>query len=144
MGYRYYDRKRIEPLFPFGHGLSYAAFEYSPLSLIEDQVSSADDVEVTVEITNIGVRKGSEVVQLYIKDLQPRLSRPEQELKDFAKVTLDVGQSTSVRFRLNTRSLAFYDPHQKAWLVEPGEYEVRLGSSSRDIRSTGKFSLRDK
>jgi len=141
VGYRYYDKKRIEPLFPFGHGLSYTRFEYSELSLPKDHYSSADQIELTIKVKNIGDRKGSEVIQLYIKDLYPRLIRADQELKDFAKITLDVGQSEVVRFNLNARSLAFYDPQQKKWLAEPGEYELRVGSSSRDIRTTERFRL---
>lgn len=141
VGYRYYDKKQIEPLFPFGHGLSYSRFEYSDLSLDEDHYSSADDVEIKIEVKNTGERRGSEVVQLYIRELQPRLIRPEQELKDFAKVTLDAGQSEVVSFRLSARSLAFYDPEKKEWLVEPGTYELRVGSSSRNIRSSRKFEL---
>jgi|TARA_B100002003_G_C14157609_1_gene557873 beta-glucosidase len=141
VGYRYYDKKRVEPLFPFGHGNSYTQFEYAEISLQEDHYSSPEDVECTVEVRNIGARRGTEVVQLYIRHLRPRLTRPEQELKDFAKITLDVGQSEVVRFNLAARSLAFYDPQQKEWLVEPGDYELRVGSSSRDIRATRQFSL---
>ncbi len=140
VGYRYYDTKDVEPLFPFGHGLSYASFEYSGLEL-PDTVKVGEDVKVSVRVKNTGDVAGKEVLQLYIHDVESSLVRPLRELKGFAKVDLKPGESQSVTFDLNTRSLSYYDPHKKAWVEEPGTFEVLVGASSRDIRLTGSFEL---
>lgn len=138
VGYRYYDRKGIEPLFPFGHGLSYTTFEYRNLAL-----SKGDDgqVRVAVDVANTGARAGQETVQVYVRDVQSRLMRPEKELKGFAKVSLAAGEVKTVVVSLDRDALAYYDPAAKGWVVEPGEFEVLVGHSSRDIRLTGRFSI---
>ncbi|HVN87734.1 MAG TPA: glycoside hydrolase family 3 C-terminal domain-containing protein [Candidatus Binatia bacterium] len=137
VGYRYYDTKDVAPLFPFGHGLSYATFAYSDAA-----VETVDDaVVVRVTITNVGARPGQEVVQLYVRDVQSRLARPDKELKAFAKVTLDRSEQTTVRFRLNRRAFAFYDPAHADWIVEPGAFEILIGSSSRNLRAVLPITL---
>jgi beta-glucosidase len=140
VGYRYYDQKDVEPLFPFGFGLSYTAFDYSGLR-VPETVQPGEPVEVSVTITNAGVRAGKEVVQLYIADKVSSLARPPKELKGFKKVLLDPGESKMVDFALDQRALSFYDPAQKRWVAEPGEFEVLVGGSSRDIRLRAAFTL---
>ncbi|MEZ0396067.1 MAG: glycoside hydrolase family 3 C-terminal domain-containing protein [Anaerolineales bacterium] len=142
VGYRYYDARQMEPLFPFGHGLSYTTFEYGGLKLPE-KVRRGQPVVVTLTVTNTGRRAGKEVVQLYLADLQSSLPRPPKELKGFAKVALAAGQSQTVTFTLDERALSFYDPVQARWVAEAGEFEVLVGSSSRHIRLRGRFTLTD-
>jgi beta-glucosidase len=139
VGYRYYDKKEIPPLFPFGHGLSYTSFVYTNLVLDAAEYTAQDQIVVSVEVQNAGSRSGKEIVQLYIRDIDPRLQRPEKELKDFHKVYLEPGETKRVIFSLDQRALAFYDPMQAGWVVEKGAYEVLIGSSSQDIRLTQQF-----
>jgi beta-glucosidase len=140
VGYRYYDKRDVMPLFPFGHGLSYTTFTYHDLKVAK-RVKVGEPVKVTMEVKNTGKVAGKEVVQLYVSDSKSSLPRPPKELKGFAKVALKSGESKLVEFTLDERSLAFYDPHKAAWVAEPGEFEVLLGSSSRDIRLKAKFTL---
>jgi beta-glucosidase len=133
VGYRYYDTAKVEPLFPFGHGLSYTSFEYTHLHITQP-TDPAQPVEVSLMVTNSGHRTGQEVVQLYVHDVQSSLIRPEQELKGFAKLRLEPGESQVATFYLDRRSFALFDPVANDWVVEPGSFEIRLGASSRDIR----------
>jgi len=133
VGYRHYDLRAVEPLFPFGHGLSYTSFEYSDLKITQP-LKRGGAAQVAVTVKNTGTLKGKEVVQLYVSDKQASLPRPPKELKGFAKVALDPGQSTTLKFDLDERAFSFYDPEQKGWVMEPGEFEILVGSSSRDIR----------
>jgi beta-glucosidase len=142
VGYRYYDQKDVEPLLPFGFGLSYTTFEYSDLQ-VPEVVRPGEPVEVSVTVTNTGERVGKEVVQLYVADTASSLARPPKELKGFEKVALDPGQSKVVTFTLDQRALSFYDPAQKRWVAEPGAFEVLVGSSSRDIRVKSAFTLEE-
>ena len=130
MGYRWFDTKEIEPLFPFGHGLSYTAFEYGEPMVETD----GDEVVLRMKLANVGSRSGRETVQLYIAPPKSAFLRPAQELKGFAKVALEPGESREVEIRLNARSFAIYHPDKREWFVEPGRYLLRLGASSRDIR----------
>lgn len=130
MGYRWFDTKQIEPLFPFGHGLSYTAFEYGEPMVETD----GGEVVVRMKLANVGNRFGRETVQLYIAPPKSAFLRPVQELKGFAKVALEPGESREVEIRLNARSFAIYHPDKREWFVEPGRYLLRLGASSRDIR----------
>jgi beta-glucosidase len=140
VGYRYYDHRDVEPLFPFGFGLSYTTFAYSGLRAPKT-AAAGKPVKVSVRIKNTGERAGKEVVQVYVSDKASSLPRPPQELKGFAKVALQPGESKSVEFVLDERAFAFYDPYQKQWVVEPGEFEIRVGSSSRDIRAKATVNL---
>jgi len=140
VGYRYYDMKDVKPLFPFGHGLSFTTFEYSDLKVTR-KVRAGEKVEVSLTVTNTGKTAGKEVVQLYVSDRASSLPRPPKELKGFAKVALAAGQSETVTFTLDQRALSFYDPYKKAWVAEPGKFDVLVGSSSRDIRVKGKLTL---
>ena len=143
VGYRYYDRKRIEPHFAFGHGLSYTRFDYGELRLERESIGPDEELGVSVEVANVGERAGREVVQLYLCDVECSLVRPEQELRAFEKVALDPGEKKTVRFALDRRALSFYDPAPEDWVAEPGEFEVRVGSSSRDIRGRARFVLEE-
>ncbi len=141
VGYRYYDKKKIEPLFPFGFGLSYTTFEYSNLHLSAAEIEPEDTLRVFVNVKNTGDRAGQEVVQVYVRDRESSLMRPEKELKGFAKVTLEPGESKTVEVTLNREALAYYDDLARRWVAEAGTFEVLAGSSSRDIRATGVFRL---
>lgn len=138
VGYRHYDRVGIEPRFCFGHGLSYTRFEYSNL-----RVRAGDDrhVHVDVDIANVGERRGYEVAQVYVRDPASSADRPDKELREFAKLELEPGQTRTLSFDLPPRAFAHWDPHRKAWLVEPGEREVVVGSSSRDLRQSARLNL---
>jgi beta-glucosidase len=140
VGYRHYDYREVEPLFPFGHGLSYTTFEYSEWTMPE-VVKRGETVKLYVKVKNTGAVAGKEVVQLYVRDEQASVQRPAKELKGFAKVALQPGEEKTVTFELSERALAYYDPDRKAWVAEPGEFEVLIGSSSRDIRLKTKFTL---
>jgi len=132
VGYRHYDTKGVEPLFPFGHGLSYTSFGYKGLA----SVKAGDGFDVYFTVTNTGRRAGSETAQLYLRELKPSLERPFQELKGFSKVTLKPGESRRLSIHLPAYAFAFWDPGTKAWTSNKGEFEARIGSSSRDIRLT--------
>jgi beta-glucosidase len=140
VGYRYYDKKAIEPLFPFGFGLSYTTFAYSKAKAPK-KVKAGQPLEVSVSVTNTGKLAGKEVIQVYVADRNASLPRPPKELKGFAKIELQPGGSQVVTFTLDQRALSFYDPSKKQWVAEPGEFEVLFGASSRDIRATAGFEL---
>jgi beta-glucosidase len=141
IGYRYYDKKDIAPLFPFGYGLSYTTFAYRNLKISKPEYAAGDTICFSVDVENTGSRAGKEIVQVYVRDVLARLMRPEKELKAFAKVMLEPGESRTVAFELDEDALSFYDPGQKRWVAEPGDFEVLVGSSSRDIRLRGRFVL---
>jgi beta-glucosidase len=141
IGYRHFDKENIAPAFPFGHGLSYTTFDYSNLKFSRNRIKPGESLSVEVQIKNIGRREGAEVVQLYIQDVRASLPRPVKELKGFEKVTLRPGQAKVLRIDLDARSMSFYDPAQKRWIIEPGQFKVLVGSSSRDIRLTGEFEV---
>ncbi len=143
VGYRYYDMKRVAPLFPFGFGLSYTTFSYSPLQLSTQEINPDDTLQVAVDITNTGQRAGQEVVQLYVRDKQARLQRPEKELKAFAKVQLEPGERKTVTLSLERSALAYYDDQMHKWVAEAGEFEVLVGASSQDIHAVASFMLTD-
>jgi beta-glucosidase len=141
VGYRYYDKKGIEPLFPFGFGLSYTQFAYRNLVVSAPEFQPGDEIRVSVDVQNTGTVAGKEVVQLYLRDVESRLVRPEKELKGFAKVALEPGQTRTVTFSLNQDVLTYYDPARSQWVAEAGLFEVLVGSSARDIHLTGRFAL---
>jgi beta-glucosidase len=142
VGYRYFDKQKIEPLFPFGYGLSYTKFDYSDLKVSPNQASSGKPVEVSLRVRNSGSRPGAEVVELYLHDGHSSVDRPIQELKGFRRVELAPGESKDVRFMLDRNAMAFYSLAKKAWVAEPGQFDVLVGSSSRDIRIKGSFVLK--
>ena len=134
VGYRYYEKKEMDVLFPFGHGLSYTDFEYTDISLSADEINEKDILTVTVTVKNTGKRDGKETVQLYVRDTHSSVVRPEKELKGFEKVTLKAGESKRVVFKLDKRAFAYYNTEINDWYVEYGEFEILIGSSSADIR----------
>jgi beta-glucosidase len=141
VGYRYYDKRKITPLFPFGFGLSYTSFDYGPLRLGAREIGPDDTLQVSVEITNTGQRAGKEVVQLYIRDVVASLERPDKELKAFAKVHLEPGECKTVTLAVARDALAYYDDLAREWVAEAGEFEVLIGASSEDMRGKATFAL---
>ncbi|MEH7076279.1 glycoside hydrolase family 3 C-terminal domain-containing protein [Neobacillus drentensis] len=133
VGYRHYDTRDVEPLFPFGYGLSYTSFEYSDLQVEKKQIKDDETITVTVKIKNTGSMTGKEVVQLYVRDVESTMSRPEKELKGFEKVFLQPGEEKTVTFELGKRAFAYYNVKLKEWHVETGTFEILVGKSSRNI-----------
>jgi beta-glucosidase len=140
VGYRWYDTKGIQPLFPFGHGLSYTQFKYSSLKLAQNG-DAKNPVTVEFELANTGKRAGAEVTQIYVQPVHPGVSRPVKELKGFKRVFLQPGENQTVSVTLVPSAFAYYDVNKKGWVAEKGEYKILVGSSSRDIRLNGKFKL---
>ncbi|MBO4447431.1 MAG: glycoside hydrolase family 3 C-terminal domain-containing protein [Bacteroidales bacterium] len=138
VGYRWYDHVAVEPLFPFGYGLSYTSFEYSDLRV---PGTFSDGMKVRVRVRNTGDVAGAEVVQLYVTDEEASVDRPVKELKGFGKVYLEPGESREVEFRLNRSALSYFDESAHEWVAEPGAFKVLVGSSSRDIRAEAGFRL---
>ncbi len=141
VGYRYYDKKEIEPLFPFGFGLSYTEFEYSNLVLDQTCIQDTDTVQVSVTVKNTGSRAGKEVVQLYVSDVESSVIRPLQELKGFAKIGLQPGEERVVTFTLDKRSFAYYNVKLGDWHVESGKFRIAVGSSSRELRLSAELTV---
>jgi beta-glucosidase len=133
IGYRHHDRSGIEPLFPFGHGLTYTDFGYEEITATS-HAAAGDPVAVSVTLTNAGPREGQEVVQLYVAPRAPPVSRPVKELKGFSKLAMASGETRTIPFNLTGRDFAFYDPDAKAWVTEPGDYDLLVGASAGDIR----------
>lgn len=141
IGYRWYDTRKMEVLYPFGHGLSYTSFAYSDFEISKELCGTEDELEVFVTVKNTGSRKGSDVVQLYIGARTPQLGRPQKELKAFKKVHLEPGCKERVRFTLSRHEFETYAPGVKKWVVEPGAYEIMIGRSSRDIQTSGMITM---
>ncbi len=137
VGYRHFDKNNIEPLFPFGYGLSYTNFEYNNLELAKN----GDEVVASFNLKNIGKLEGSEIAQLYVRDIESSVERPVKELKGFDRVTLKPGESKNVKINLNKNAFEFFDPQTEKWTLEPGEFEIMIGSSSRDIHLRQSISL---
>ncbi|MEJ5197974.1 MAG: fibronectin type III-like domain-contianing protein, partial [Anaerolineae bacterium] len=129
-----------KPLFPFGHGLSYTQFEFENLRIAPTQVAPDGKVQISVDVKNVGERKGDEVVQLYIHDVVASVTRPVKELKGFKRITLEPGEKKTVIFTLAVSQLGFYD-RRMALVVEPGTIDVMVGSSSEQIRLSGQFEI---
>jgi beta-glucosidase len=141
VGYRWYDTKGIEPLFPFGFGLSYTSFTYTGLKLVTGSGVQGPVVTVEFEVTNTGDREGAEVAQVYVHQAKPGLPRPLRELKGFHKVFLKPGEKQTVSVPLGRDAFAYYSPEQGGWLAEKDDFRISVGSSSRDLRLEGSFSL---
>ncbi|MHA4816166.1 glycoside hydrolase family 3 C-terminal domain-containing protein [Streptomyces aculeolatus] len=140
VGYRWYDAHRLDVAYPFGHGLTYTTFDYSALA-VDVRDSAAPQVTVSVQLTNSGGRAGREVVQLYVRPVGPTVHRPEQELRAFAKVALDPGESKQVVLHLRADAFAYWHPRAHRWVIDGGKYKLHVGASSRDIRLTETVSL---
>jgi beta-glucosidase len=134
VGYRHFDKANVKPLFPFGFGLSYTTFKYSNLTLSAGTLQPDGSLTVRVDVTNTGKLPGEEVPQLYVHDLKPVIDRPIRELKGFAKIELNPGETKTVQFNINPRDLAYFDVSGHQWKANAGEYEIQVGASSRDIK----------
>jgi len=141
VGYRYYDKKKMDVLFPFGHGLSFTTFTYGNLKIGQTRIKDTESLTVTLDVTNSGNRFGREIVQLYVAPPEGDLIRPVKELKGFAKLALEPGESTQVSFELDKRSFAYFNTLISNWHVTSGDYGILAGSSSRDIRLKGSVRV---
>jgi beta-glucosidase len=139
VGYRGYDKSGVKPLFPFGYGLSYTTFAYKSLSV--SPASPAGDVEVRFDVTNTGNRAGAEIAEVYVGDRHSSVPRPLKELKGFSKVTLGAGETKQVAVTLDRRAFSYYDVKKHDWAVDPGDFDILVGSSSAKIELTGKVTL---
>ncbi len=140
LGYRYYDKSSVKPLFPFGFGLSYTTFKYGNLN-VTPSFKLGQPVTVTFDVTNTGTREGAEVGEVYVSDTHSKIARPVKELKGFGKVNLKPGETKTISVTLNDRSFQYYDVNKKGWTAEPGDFGILVGSSSDKIELTGKTSL---
>ncbi len=141
IGYRYYEKKQIAPLFPFGFGLSYTSFAYDNLRMSADTITPDEGVTVSIDITNTGKRTGQEVVQVYVHDVDASVIRPIKELKAFTKVALASGETKTITLTLDRTAFAYWDDSRHAWVAEAGEFEVLVGSSSQDIRKKATLQV---
>lgn len=142
VGYRWADKNKIQPLFPFGHGLSYTTFDYGKATIDKTEGTADDVFTVSIPVTNTGDRAGREIVQLYVSDLKTTLPRPVKELKGFKKISLEPGQTETVTFEISRDDLSYFDADKHAWVVDPGKFEALVGASSRDIRSKVAFKVK--
>jgi beta-glucosidase len=133
VGYRYYDKKKMDVLFPFGYGLSYTTFAFSDLRLSADSIKDTETLTVTAKVTNTGRRAGKAVAQLYVGDVESTPIRPVRELKGFSKVLLQPGESREVSFVLDKRSFAYWNEEIHDWHVETGDFTIEIGDSSRNL-----------
>ena len=141
VGYRYYDKKEMPVLFPFGHGLSYTTFEYTDLRLSAARIRDTETVTAAMKVKNTGNRAGKAVVQLYVRDEKSTVRRPVRELKGFEKILLQPGEEKEVSFTLDKRAFAYWEPKCHDWFVESGRFFVEIGDSSRDIRSSAALEV---
>ncbi len=141
IGYRYYDSAKKDVLFPFGYGLSYTEFKYSSLKLSKKKIKDTDELTVSFRIKNTGKADGAEIAQLYVKDVDSTVFRPEKELRGFKKVFLKAGEEKTVEIVLSKRAFAYYNVNINDWHVESGDFEILVGASSRDIRLEGKVKV---
>ena len=139
VGYRFTDKNKLVPTFPFGHGLSYTTFDYGKATTDKVFAKDADKIEVRVPVSNTGERKGKETVQLYVRDIKSSVERPVKELKGFKKVELNPGETQEVVFEIGRDALSYFDAERHEWVMEPGEFEILIGASSGDIRSKTTF-----
>ena len=143
VGYRWYDKQEIKPMFPFGYGLSYTTFKYGKVSATSKTLAPDATLTVSVKVTNTGKRAGKEIVQLYVRDLAktPKVAREVRALKNFAKVELQPGESKRVSLTVKPADLAYFDVPAKGFRADAGKYAVEIGASSRDIKGRAAFTL---
>lgn len=142
IGYRWTDKEKIKPLFPFGYGLSYTTFKYGKAILDKKEMHEDETIQITIPVTNTGTRAGAEIVQLYIGDKESSLPRPLKELKGFSKVSLEPGETKVVSFSISKDALSFFDDTRHEWIAEPGKFEVFIAASATDIKSRLNFDLK--
>ncbi|KAM7205470.1 beta-glucosidase B [Naviculisporaceae sp. PSN 640] len=143
IGYRHYDRVRLPPLFPFGHGLSYTKFEYGRPSLSSKVLKPNGSIELIVAVSNIGEVTGAETVQIYVRDEKSRLPRPEKELVAFEKVELEAGETKHLRIELDKYAVGYYDTSIERWIAEEGTFKVLVGASAADIKYSVSFDVKE-
>lgn len=141
IGYRWYEDKDIEPLYPFEHSLSYTSFEYGDVTVSKERFNENDEIEVAVRIKNTGGVAGAEIVQIYIEDVKSSIKRPIKELNGFTKIYLKPGDSKQAKFLLNRKDFSFWNPATKAWFAEKGVFRIHVGASSSNIISIKKVEL---
>ena len=141
VGYRWFDTKKIKPLYAFGHGLSYTTFDLGKATADRSAVNAGESLTVSVPVTNTGKVAGAEVVQLYITDPKCTVMRPAKELKGFSKVFLQPGETKTVTFTVSPEDLSYFDAEKHQWVAEPGEFVAQVGTASDRILSTAKFRL---
>ncbi len=139
VGYRHFDTRNIEPLFPFGHGLSYTKFSYENFKVNKEKISGDETIIVSVDVINSGEYSGTEVVQLYIQDVECSVERPLKELKGFKRIKLKPNERKTIKFELKKEDLSFFDEKNNCWKAEKGLFNILIGSSSRDIRIQGEI-----
>lgn len=143
VGYRWTDQqKKVKPLFPFGHGLSYTTFAYSKPTADSKTMSSDGTITIKVTVKNTGTREGREIVQLYISDKKSSLPRPVKELKGFQKVELSPGEAKEVQFTIDKKALSYFDDTKHAWVAEPGKFEAIIAASAADMKGVVPFELK--
>ena len=142
VGYRWFENKDIQPLFAFGHGLSYTTFQYGDVKISKNSMSKGGSVTVSVDVKNTGSRDGAEVVQLYITDVESTLERPVKELKDFEKISLKAGETKTVKFTVTEEALKYFDDNAHQWVAEAGEFIAHVGAASDDIKGSVSFQLK--
>lgn len=142
VGYRWYDTKKVEPLFPFGYGMSYTSFDYGKLQASRKSISENDTLQISLTVKNSGHVDGKEIVQLYIGDEKCSVLRPVKELKEFAKVELKAGEEKQISFYIDADDLKFYDDKRNEWVVESGKFKAYVGASSADIRGVVEFEYK--
>lgn len=141
VGYRYYDTKKMDVLFPFGHGLSYTTFTYSNMKVSAESIRDTDTLTVSLDVTNSGERDGKEIVQLYVSAKNSSVIRPVKELRGFEKVALKAGETKTVTFTLDKRAFSYWETKIHDWYAETGAYEILAGASSRDIRLSSQVQV---
>jgi len=141
IGYRYYDARQVPVLFPFGYGMSYTTFVYSNARVSATRFKDIDGLAVTLDISNTGDVPGKEIVQLYVHDHEAELVRPDKELKGFAKVAIQPGETKSISIELDFRAFAFYHPEHGEWITEDGDFDILIGASATDIREVVTVTL---
>lgn len=142
VGYRWFDTKKVKPLFAFGHGLSYTTFEYGKITADSKDMTADGKMTFTVPVTNTGSIAGAEVVQLYITDNKASVMRPAKELKGFDKVFLQPGETKNVTFSVSPEDLAYFDADKHEWIAEPGKFTAHAAAAADDIRSSVSFTLK--
>jgi len=142
VGYRWHDTKKVKPLFPFGHGLSYTTFSYGKPVASSKELTADGSLTITVPVTNTGDREGQEIVQLYLTDVKAPVARPVKELKGFQKVSLLPGETKEVTFTVTADDLAYFDADAHRWTTHPGKYRAHVAASAADIASTVNFTLK--
>jgi beta-glucosidase len=142
VGYRWFDTKKIDPLYCFGYGLSYTNFAYAALTTNQRVYSKGEKISVIVTVKNTGKMAGKETVQLYVSHLKSAVLQPEKELRNFQKIMVDAGKETLVKMELNVNDLAYFDETSNKWVVEPGTYKIMVGTSSKDISQTAEITIK--